>query len=62
MTIRIEYKSYAGVPYCAFTFIEGEYFCGVSESSFEDAKRMLIWSVQGYKRRPVPPAPEEVEV
>ena len=61
MKITIEYKSYPGVPYCAYTAIEGEYFCGVSEQSFEDARASLLRSVGNY-RRPVLPAPEEVEI
>ena len=62
MKLKIEYKSYPGVPYCAYTFIEGEYFTGVSERSFEDAKTDLLRAVRNYKQRPVPPEPEEVEV
>ena len=62
LKITIEYKSYAGVPYCAYTFIEGEYFAGVSETSFEAAKVDLLKSVSNYKKRPVPPHSEDVEV
>ena len=62
MWITVSYKSYDGVPYCAYTFIKGEYFCGISESSFEDAKQLLIEAVLHYKHRPVMRDSEEIEV
>ena len=62
MKITVEYTSYPGVPYCAYTYIRSDYICGVSQTSFEDAKSHLLKSIAYYTKRPVPPMPEEVEV
>ena len=60
MKIKIEYD-YWGRSYRAFSYINGTIEVGLSDKSFEDAKKQLLETIK-LQRVDNPPSPEEVEI
>mgnify|MGYP001617845346 FL=1 len=61
MTLTIEYKSdRTSIPYCAYTYVDGEFMNAWSAISFEDAKARLLTYI--LKDAPQPLPPEKVEI
>ena len=66
MKIKIEYKyekSYT-FPYTAFAKVDGDWYAGNSDKSFEKAEQDLIKSIKTKANIDVPstPEPKEVEI
>ena len=60
MKIKIEYD-YWGNDFRAFTYFKEAVAVGLSDVSFEDAKKQLIEFIKG-EQKETPPKPEEVEI